>query len=262
MPIPSLPRFLYLDDKGLGEYLSVVEEGLSDESKMRRSSSAGAISSAALGEPASSDSTSEEERVIRETASQRFIRLITALDAASSRWRYRDVEDLGEEFDTISVADIMQVQCEVEIPPFVRMFSQPDQLDDMVNMIEAFRAMAPMLGQDLEGMPGKKETKAFRDFGKAMKSDVVIVGDQEDGGPQVTGKLHKDYIRDEIEGEVFILGKVAKRLKDGETHSLLAIPGASLMSRQQRRQAARQEQTDETTLVGPALTLDILAIYR
>ena len=190
------------------------------------------------------------------------MRAATALDAASSRWRYRDIEDLREEFDTISVADIMQVQCEVEIPPFVRMFSQPDQLDDMVNMIEAFRAMAPMLGQDLEGMPGKKETKAFRDFGKAMKSDVVIVGDQEDGGPQVTGKLHQDYIRDEIEGDVFILGKVAKRLKDGETHSLLAIPGASLMSRQQRRQASRQEQTDETTLVGPALTLDILAIYR
>ncbi|WP_018545260.1 DUF6414 family protein [Streptomyces sp. LaPpAH-108] len=262
MPIPSLPRFLYLDDRALGEYLSVVEEGLSDESKMRRMSSATGIEPTALGEPVSGDSTSEEERVIRETASQRFIRLVTALDAASLRWRYRDIEDLGEEFDVVKVADIVQVQCEVEIPPFVRMFSQPDQLDGMVNMIEAFRAMAPLLGQDLDGLPGKKEAKAVRDFGKAMKSDVVIVGDQEEGGPQVTGKLHQDFIRDEIEGEVFILGKISKRLKDGETHSLLAIPGASLMSRQQRRQAARQEQTDETTLVGPALALDILAIYR
>ncbi|NUS79518.1 MAG: hypothetical protein HOV70_25415 [Streptomyces sp.] len=262
MPVPSLPRFLYLDEKGLLEYLSVVEEGLSDESRMRRSSSDVGAGSAALGEPVSGDSTSELERVIRETASQRFIRLVTALDAASTRWRYRDVEDLKEDFDAIGVADIVQVQCEVEIPPFVRMFSQPDQLDDMVNMLEAFRAMAPMLGQNLEGMPGKKETKAFRDFGKAMKSDVVIVGDQEEGGPQVTGKLLKDYIRDSIDGEVFILGKVSKRLKEGETHSLLAIPGASLLSRQQRRKAAQQEQTDETTLVGPALTLDILAIYR
>ncbi|MER5842160.1 hypothetical protein ABT099_17990 [Streptomyces prasinus] len=199
---------------------------------------------------------------MRETASQRFIRLVAALDAASARWSYRDVTDLGEEFGEIKVADLVQVQCEVEIPPFVRMFSQPDQLEDMVNMLDAFREMAPMMGGNLEGMPGKKETKAIRDFGKAMKSDVVVVGDQEDGEPQVTGKLNKDYIRDVIEGEVFILGKVAKKLKDGETHSLLAIPGASLMSRQQRRQAARQEQADENTLVGPALTLDILAIYR
>ncbi|MFF7845356.1 hypothetical protein ACFZC6_42440 [Streptomyces ossamyceticus] len=260
MPIPSLPRFLYLDDKGLGEYLSVVEEGLSDESKKKRTSNG--FDSTTLGDLAGSDSTSEEERVVRETASQRFIRLVSALDAASTRWRYYDIEDLGEEFDKINVADLVQVQCEVEIPPFVRMFSQPDQLDDMVNMLEAFRAMAPILGENTEGLPGKKMTKAFRDFGKAMKSDVVIVGDQEEGGPQVTGKLNKDYIRDAIEGEVFIVGKVSKRLKDGETHSLLAIPGASLLSRQQRRQAARQEQTDETTLVGPALTLDILAIYR
>lgn len=262
MPIPSLPRFLYLDDKGLEEYLSVVEGGLSDESKRRRLSNGTGVESATLGELAGGDSTSEEERVVRETASQRFIRLVTALDAASTRWHYRDVTDLGEEFGEINVADLVQVQCEVEIPPFVRMLSQPDQLDDMVNMLEAFRAMAPMLGENIEGLPGKKETKAFRDFGKAMKSDVVVVGDQEDGDPQVTGKLNKDYIRDEIEGEVFILGKVAKKLKDGETHSLLAIPGASLMSRQQRRQAARQEQADDSTLVGPALTLDILAIYR
>ncbi|MET4924421.1 hypothetical protein P3L51_19025 [Streptomyces sp. PSRA5] len=262
MPIPSLPRFLYLDEKGLEEYLSVVEEGLSDESKKRRLSSGSVVDSGVLGEPMGGDSSSEEERIVRETASQRFIRLVTALDDASARWRFRDIEDLAEEFEKTAVADIVQVQCEVEIPPFIRMFSQPDQLDGMVNMLEAFRAMAPMLGQDLEGLPGKKETKAFRDFGKAMKSDVVIVGDQEDGGPQITGKLNKDYMRDAVEGDVFILGKVSKRLKDGETHSLLAIPGASLMSRKQRREAARQEQTDETTLVGPALTLDILAIYR
>lgn len=262
MPIPSLPRFLYLDDKGLGEYLSVVEEGISDESKRRRLSNGTSIDSTTLGELTSGDSTSEEERIVRETASQRFIRLVSALDAASTRWRYRDISALDEEFSTINVADLVQVQCEVEIPPFIRMLSQPDQLDDMVNMLETFRTMAPMLGEKVEGLPGKKEARAFRDFGKAMKSDVVVVGDQEDGGPQVTGKLNKDYIRDGVEGEVFILGKVAKKLKDGETHSLLAIPGASLMSRQQRRQAARQEQTDDSTLVGPALALDILAIYR
>ncbi|NED34123.1 hypothetical protein [Streptomyces sp. SID8499] len=262
MPIPSLPRFLYLDEKGLGEYLSVVEEGLSDESKRRRLLSATGVDSSALGESMNGDSSSEEERVVRETASQRFIRLVTALDTAAERWRYRDVADLAHSFDEIGITDLVQVQCEVEIPPFVQMFSQPDQLDGMVNMLEALRDMAPMMGEELDGLPGKKETKAIRDLSKAMKSDVVVVGDQEEDGPKITGKLNKDYIRDAIEGEVFVLGKVAKKLKEGESHSLLAIPGASLMSRQQRRQAARQQQTDENTLAGPALTLDILAIYR
>lgn len=141
--------------------------------------------------------------------------------------------------------------------------SQPDQLDDMLNMLDALRPMASMLGEELKGLPGENETNAVRSFGKAMKSDVVVVGDQEDDGPKVTGKLNKEYVRDSIEGEVFILGKVARKWKDSESHSLLALPGASLMSRQQRRQAARQQpKDDENTLTGPARTLDILAIYR
>ncbi|MGW3860101.1 DUF6414 family protein [Streptomyces sp. NPDC005047] len=262
MPIPSLPRFLYLDERGLGEYLSVVEEGLSDESKRRRLLSASGVDSSTLGEAMGGESSSEEERIVRETASQRFIRLVTALDSAASRWRYRDITDLGDSIDELGVMDLVHVQCEVEVPPFVQMFSQPDQLDGMLDMLEALRPMASMMGDNLEGIPGENETNAIRGFSKAMKSDVVVVGDQEDDGPKITGKLNKEYIRDAIEGEVFVLGKVSKKLKEGESHSLLAIPGASLMNRKQRRQAAPQQHTDENTLVGPALTLDILAIYR
>lgn len=117
MPIPSLPRFLYLDEKALGEYLSVVEEGISDELKRRLLLSAPNVGTSGLGELAKGESSSEEERVVRETATQRFIRLVTALDDSSERWRYRDVEDLAESFEDLRVMDFVNAQFEVEIPP-------------------------------------------------------------------------------------------------------------------------------------------------
>ncbi|MFF3274846.1 hypothetical protein ACFYWU_28555 [Streptomyces chrestomyceticus] len=251
-----------MDERALGEYLSIVEEGLSDEFKRRLSLSAPGVDVPSLGEVGGSESNSEEEKVVRETASQRFIRLVAALDANASRWRYRDVADLAESFESLKVMDFLHAQVEMEIPPVVQLMSQPEQLNGMLDMLEALRPMASMMGEDVDGLPGEEQTKAIRGFGKVMKSDVVIVGDQVENGPKVTGKLNKEYVRDTIEGEVFVLGKISKKWEKGESHSLLALPGASLMSRAQRRQAARQQQSDENTLTGPAVTLDILAVYR
>ncbi|WP_206309399.1 hypothetical protein [Streptomyces sp. A0642] len=262
MPIPALPRFLYLDERSLNEYLSVVEEGISDEARHRTQSDTKGPPEE-LGVVAPEAGSSERERVVRETASQRFIRLVSALDADSARWKYRDIEDLHPLFDGLKIMDFLHGRFEVEVPPMIQLMSQPDQLGDMLDLLEAFRPMASLMGQDIDGMPGQEETTAMRGFAKAMKSDIVIVGDQEDDGPKITGKLTKEYVRDTIDGEGFILGKIARKWGKGESHSLMALPGASLMSREQRRQAARQPKTDDAeTLMGPALTLDILAIYR
>ncbi|WP_326617492.1 hypothetical protein OG863_08950 [Streptomyces decoyicus] len=106
-----------MDEKALGEYLSVVEEGISDELKRRLLLSAPNVGTSGLGELAKGESSSEEERVVRETATQRFIRLVTALDDSSERWRYRDVEDLAESFEDLRVMDFVNAQFEVEIPP-------------------------------------------------------------------------------------------------------------------------------------------------
>jgi hypothetical protein len=262
MPIPSLPRFLYLDERALGEYLSIVEEGISDETRRRLSSTGPGVESPRLGEVSSGDSSAEEERIVRETSSQRFIRLVKALDIEANRWQYRDILNLADTFDDLKVMDFLHVHLEVEIPPIVQLMSQPEQFTGMLDMLDALRPLASVMGEDIKGLPGKEETKAFRNFSQVVKSDVVIVGDQEDEGPKVTGKLNKDFVRDTVEGEVFILGKVARKWTSNETHSLLALPGASLMNRAQRRQAAKQPQDDENGLVGPAVTLDILAIYR
>jgi hypothetical protein len=47
-------------------------------------------------------------------------------------------------------------------------------------------------------------------------------------------------------------------LPEGESHSNLALPGASLMPRKK----GRKPPEGVSTLDGPALTLDALAIFR
>jgi hypothetical protein len=103
---------------------------------------------------------------------------------------------------------------------------------------------------------------AVRNVVGAMKSDLVILGEQQDDGIKVAGKLDQRYVRDFPEGEARVVGKVARRWRAGESHSLLALPGASLLPRKERRKATFEMGDEDSVLRGPALTLDVLAIYR
>jgi hypothetical protein len=82
------------------------------------------------------------------------------------------------------------------------------------------------------------------------------------GGLRLAGKLEREYVREIPDGEVTIVGKVTRRWKEGEHYSLMALPGAALLSRSQRRAAKPVEPDKEDVLHGPAVTQDILAIFR
>ncbi|MFC7220516.1 hypothetical protein ACFQLX_20480 [Streptomyces polyrhachis] len=263
MPVPALPRFLYLDEKSLSNYLSVVEGGISDQSTTRRSQTE---ERRGVGPDLSEERSVNEERemIVRETPSHQFTRLIRALDADPERWNYVDVADLSASFDSLSVGQLISVTVEIEVPPTIQLLSQPEQLSQMLDMLGAFRSIAPVMGHSADDLPGQEEVRAMRDMTGVIQSDVVIVGDQEEDGPKVAGKLSKDYVGETLEGEVCVVGKIARRWRVGESHYLLALPGASLMNRSQRRRAESEptSNSDETTLRGPAFTMDILAIYR
>jgi hypothetical protein len=144
----------------------------------------------------------------------------------------------------------------------VKLFANPEQATAMFDMIEAVRPAAGLFGQSLDDLPDESQVSAMRGVMGAMRSDLVVVGDQDLDGPSIAGKLNRDYLRDSPEGLVTVVGKVAKRWDEGTSHSLVALPGASLMTRRQRRARSRDVGSDEDVLHGPALTLDVLAIFR
>jgi len=265
-----LRRFLYLNEKALDGYLAVIEGGLADESTRRSRRTGTSSGRANLGTSAvgagvggARERTDDDERVVREVPEQRFDRLMAALEADPDRYAFEEVLELKESFERLKVGTMVTVECDLEIPPTIRIFSQPEQLEQMLGLMEGLAPLAAAFGQQLEGMPDPSQVQAVRSIASLIRSDVVIVGEQEEGECRVAGKLEQQYMRELPEGSAFVVGKVARRWLAGQSYPLLALPGAALMSREQRRSGASRVATgSDTDLEGPALTLDVLALYR
>lgn len=96
----------------------------------------------------------------------------------------------------------------------------------------------------------------------------MIIGLPDSDVWQVAGQLMPQHMRvavDDLEGEVRIVGKITRKVKPGERHPLLALPGSNILSREKRRELARKgpsSESDDSWVTGPAVILDVLAIYR
>lgn len=265
-----LRRFLYLNEQVVDSYLGVVEGGLSDEVTRRNTSRGGRGGEAGVGFKGATakytgerEHAEEEERRVRDTPEQRFDRLLTAIEQDPDEYGYEEVLDLTDAFSRISVGTVITVDCDIEVPQMVRLLRQPEQLDQMVDMMDKLRPLAAMLGKNADDLPTPEQTEAVRQVSRVFRSDVVVVGEVDEESPRIAGKLEQAYVREIPEGEAKIVGKVARKWGPDESHSLLALPGASLLSRSQRRRNNPEASTDKTdSLRGPALSLDILAIYR
>jgi hypothetical protein len=263
-----LRRFLYLNETTVDSYLGVIEGGLSDETRRRmgergtRGGDAGIKASVAAAKfSGQREHSQEEENVIRDTPEWRFDRLMNELESDPERWNYERILESEGMFDRLSTGLLMAVDCEIEVPPMSRLFAQPDQLSDMLDVLEDLGPLASAFGGSLEGMPDPEQIRAVRSFTK-LKTDLVIVGDVDESAPRLAGKLDQSHLREMPDGEATLVGKVSRRWKEGEHYPLMALPGAALMSRAQRRNAEPVDPDDENVLPGPAITLDVLAIFR
>lgn len=265
-----LRNFLYLNTNAVDSYLAVIEGGLADSATRRVSekgtrSGKGTASLAGVGASIGRDreASEEAERVVRETPEQRFDRLMLALAEDPDRYDYEEVMSLADSFHRCKIGAMVSVQCDVEIPEMIRLLAQPDQVGQMLDLMDAMRPLAGFFGSDTEGMPTAEETDAVRRMTAAINSDLVFVGDTDMSGPRVVGKLERDYLREVPEDEVVVVGKVSKRWLANESFPVLALPGASIMTRAQRREMQRSGgDADGSMLEGPALTLDVVAIFR
>jgi hypothetical protein len=184
-----------------------------------------------------------------------------AVEADPDQWSYDRVLDLEGMFDRLATGTLVSIDCEVEVPQLSLLLAQPDQMNEFLDMLEVFAPMASAFGGNTEGMPDPEQIKAARGFTK-LKADLVVVGEFDESAPRIAGKLERKYMREIPDGEVTIVGKVTRRWKEGEHYALMALPGAALLSRSQRRAAKPVDPDDENVLHGPAITLDILAIFR
>lgn len=260
-------RFLYLDTAALSDYVSGLEGGVRD-SVSRRHQEGGTVKGggdarvASLGGERSHED--EESFVLNETPEARFGRFLR-LAPDDDEFGLEEVLDADRHLAEAGIGTLVSVECEIYVPDSVKMLAGGEELGKAIGLVEAFRPLAEMTGQDMGAVPPAEQMEQMREATEGLKGDVVIVGEIDEADTRVAGQLRSQYIRAELDGIVRVVGKVSKRWPAGKWKPLLALPGSSLMPRKKRRELERtqpQPGQEEDYLEGPAVMLDVLALYR
>lgn len=259
-----LREFLYLDTSLVDTYLAQVEDGLYDESRDltregsgRKAEASVRASVVSAGVGGHGDSDHESERTYRQTPESRFNRLYDQLEA-------RNISDLGKNVwgDVVS-KQIIDVACDLDVPTMSRLMVQGEQLADIVQLMQSF-SLGEMSEGDQEAMTGIQALSA------RSGDKFIATGELSTEAPVFAFKLSKAHLRtglEDLEGEVNVVGKVERKWPEGESYSLMEVPGLSLISRQERRAATRNTSNDQPApdgvqLDGPGVSMSVIAIYR
>ncbi|MFE9483444.1 hypothetical protein ACFYNM_33185 [Streptomyces spororaveus] len=264
-----LKRFLYIDSATLTDYVSALEGGIR-ESLERTSSSErntqGGLKVSVVEASAGRTRGVEESASFSDTPQARFERLMSLAKDQPEMAGWVDVANPDVDFTDIGVGALIEVECDMYIPEMVKAFMPDGGVVDALDKIEALLPFASMFGPDAAlGLPSAHEREAARAFVGTLGGKALVVGDLDGSEWRVAGQINSENITGDIEGPVRVVGKVANRWHQGQWKPLLALPGSSLVSREKRRALERTKPKagdEDQYLEGPALMMDILAIYR
>jgi hypothetical protein len=263
-----LKNFIYLNEPALDNYLSALEDGLrgSVEARTAKTSSvSGKLGVTGAGIGGDHERQQEETTSRTDTASARFERLqrLAREDVEASGWV--DVVDPETDLSGLGTGALIELECEVFVPEIIKMLSPGGGLARAVDQIQSLAQIAPAFGSPLIGMPEQGQLDAMKGFASALGGDAVFVGEPDGTDRRVAGKLLDQYLKVEVEGFARVVGKVSAQWGKGQWKPLLSLPGMNLQSREQRRAMERKgpdEGQEQNWLEGPAIMLDVLAIYR
>ncbi|MET3509875.1 DUF6414 family protein [Plantibacter flavus] len=264
-----LRNFLYLNESTLNGYLSALENGLRTSADHRASKSnsvsgkAGVGGVGAEGERLAGD---EVNQSYTDTAEARFERFLVGVTEEPERADWIDVVNADDDLPEASRGSLLEFDCEIFVPQMIRALSRSSGIGSVMTTMGALAPFMNALGKETPSLPSSDQLGALSAFSERFGDDLVVVGERDDTNWRVAGRLIASSIRDdEFDGAARVVGKVTQVLRAGEHKSLIAMPGMNLLSREQRRaqeKAGPKDGEEGSWLQGPALMLDILAVYR
>ncbi|MEO6533924.1 MAG: hypothetical protein ABIO06_10175 [Pseudolysinimonas sp.] len=260
-----LREFLYLDEPKLDQYLSQVEGGLRSGSStaVRSGTSKGGKVDAKVVSAELGDTKGIEETTSRvDTGGSRFDRLISLVASHHDEIGWVEV---------VSNADIAQagprqiLELDVELSGG----SDLDMLKPggMLSQFSALAGLAAALGApEAEGMPSANQLEALAGLGKQMSGRLMRGIALADERTTVFGMLKEIDEPRPLEGDVRLVGKVLSLTPSGGWAMPPNMPMYSGLPRDQRREMARKgpanEAAEKLWIRGPAIELDVLAIWN
>lgn len=260
---------MYLDSVALNQYVGAVEGGLVSESTFRAKSTGSGKAGVdvkvvnASGERAHED---EQSRTLTDTDEARFDRLVVAAQGRPDELAWVDVVQPDTDFEDIGIGAIVSWECDIYVPQIVQAIASSGEGASAVKMMEDLLPSAEVLGVDVEGMPDIAQLKAVSGFVDGLDASLLVVGEDDATDWTIAGHLGEEALRGgELDGRAIVVGKVSRVVSVGRWKPFLTFPGMNLMPRDQRRKKEREAPSpgkEDEYLHGPALVLDILAIYR
>jgi hypothetical protein len=265
-----LKSFLYLNEASLSNYLSELEGGQRETVEHRASkktSIGGGVDAKILSGKGDRGNEDETTITMSDTAHARFGRFETLVSADAERHGWIDVTNPDADLKDVGIGALISMECEIYVPEMIKALSKSGGLGEAIDMMSAILPSAGLLGLDTSGVPSGEQLTAMRSFVSGLGSDQVVVGEHDDSDWRVAGKALAQYISAgvDLEGYARVVGKVSARWNKGQWKPLLSLPGMNLLPRKERRELEKKgpepDQADQW-LEGPAVMLDLLAVYR
>jgi hypothetical protein len=262
-----LRNFLYLNTVALDGYLSALEDGLrtgsQSEHSTTRDKSLGADARIAKGNVGKSV-VGTRRTSGQDTPEARFARLMDLADEDPEPLGWIGIVDPDNDLKEVGFGAMLFGEAEFYIPRMVRLLAGSD-FGRTIDMIDRLEPFADLFGLDKKGLPDKRQRNAARSAVDTLGADQVTVGEFDDSDWKVAAQLTAEYVRAEVEGPAQFVGKVSKQWPEGQGRHLLALPGTTLLPRRERRALESKKPDnpdDDSFLIGPALMLDLLAVWR
>ncbi len=266
-----LRRFLYLDTTALGQYVSALEGGATTEStkrSMRSGAGEGGVDARVAHLSRQRSQEEEDTRTFADTDEARFDRLLRASSSspeAAEALGWIEVLEPETDFVGIGIGAMVAWECDIYIPEIIQAMANSGEALKIIGQMQDLMPAAESLGFDTSGLPKGKELEAASKFIKGVDAQLLVVGEDEDTDWRIAGQLTGQFLHGDVEGRARVVGKVSKILPQGRWKPYLTLPGMNILPRERRRQLERQAPEpgkEDQYLSGPAIMLDILAIYR
>ena len=263
-----LRRFIYLDASALSQYVTALEGGRTTESTTRHTRvgrRSGGVDAKVINAAGEKSREEEESKTLSDTDEAQFDRLLQAAANDPEELGWVEVMEPDADFEGIGIGAMLSWECDLYVPEIVQMMASSGEAMEAIETMQNLVPMAGRLGLDVEGLPSGEGMGAMSGFIRGMKAKLLVVGDDDETDWRVAGQLDAESLRGDVEGRAIVVGKVSKVLAPGRWKPYLTFPGMNLLPRDERRKLERKPPEtgkENEYLSGPAIMLDILAIYR